>query len=431
MEAHDTFTFPSHSAAVESSPSTQHVEVPAKRARADSTEDEPFPRDQSIKCPTSIALQAALPPEPSSPVALTLEERSNSLPGPLESAASVTDAVEQDGRRQRSNSLPLPLGNLVVPPSTRSLGKRRARPPLPSARKLAPLSQHQLLTLHQLRLPRPSYNALSRTSVAHSGIGAASSLAIPSLIPPISRSTLRELDLTEILRNPQLRHDIVFDPHLMFRPNFDGERGDKKRNAGDRYWLALAAEVERGCRCSTWGPMKGGEMEVLDCVCAAAGLASSAIDVLLQGGRDRMVVDGPSRAGAPVMAAPPLAARLPSRIPPLVAELKAILLSLLPAPSQQQGAGSAEQISAVLDEELIAQEVAHGVLDVGALARFLGSTLKMHCAPMRDEAVDRMVAKVEDGQIAGGLKACFEMLELMKLVRRSPLSRCGTRANFA
>lgn len=42
--------------------------------------------------------------------------------------------------------------------------------------------------------------------------------------PPITKATLRELDLHEILRNPQLRHDSVFDPNLMFRPNYDGER---------------------------------------------------------------------------------------------------------------------------------------------------------------------------------------------------------------
>ena len=45
-----------------------------------------------------------------------------------------------------------------------------------------------------------------------------------SLAPPVTRATLRELDLHEIMRNPQLRHDVVFDPNLMFRPNYDGQR---------------------------------------------------------------------------------------------------------------------------------------------------------------------------------------------------------------
>jgi len=57
-----------------------------------------------------------------------------------------------------------------------------------------------------------------------------------------------------------------------------------------------------------------------------------------------------------------------------------------------------------------------GVLDIAGLARFLGSTLKTHCAPMRDELVDEMVAACEGDGIVKGLRMCFEILELMKLV---------------
>lgn len=47
---------------------------------------------------------------------------------------------------------------------------------------------------------------------------------IPAIVPPIARETLKELDLQEILQCRQLRHDVVFDAKLMFRPNFDGDR---------------------------------------------------------------------------------------------------------------------------------------------------------------------------------------------------------------
>lgn len=123
------------------------------------------------------------------------------------------------------------------------------------------LSNHQLQTLHSLYLPRPVLSSSARNisrGNAHSlplrptassstkpgsSSGSAPSqppnyhahshttasyqpqqLSIPPLAPPITRHTLRELDVQEIFRNPQLRHDIVFDPGLMFRPNFDGER---------------------------------------------------------------------------------------------------------------------------------------------------------------------------------------------------------------
>lgn len=74
-----------------------------------------------------------------------------------------------------------------------------------------------------------------------------------------------------------------------------------------------------------------------------------------------------------------------------------------------------------LDPEFIAQEVAHGVLDVSSLAHFMARTLKMHCAPMRDELVDEFVKQLEgtEGEsrdVARGLRLCFEVLELMKLV---------------
>ena len=126
----------------------------------------------------------------------------------------------------------------------------------------------------------------------------------------------------------------------------------------------------------------------------------------------------------------PLASRMPSRIAPLVSELRSILLSLLPASHSSTGkAGELEDVpthelvSSVLDPALISQEVEHGVLDVGSLARFLGRILKTHCAPMRDELVDNMIVVIEEGAactdgsvVTQGLRSCFEVLELMKLV---------------
>lgn len=75
------------------------------------------------------------------------------------------------------------------------------------------MSQTELISLHATRTATTSFNA-DLVPDAHP----------ISLSPPITKATLRELDLHEILRNPQLRHDSVFDPNLMFRPNYDGER---------------------------------------------------------------------------------------------------------------------------------------------------------------------------------------------------------------
>ncbi|KAG5358307.1 Protein SOK1 [Yarrowia sp. B02] len=63
-------------------------------------------------------------------------------------------------------------------------------------------------------------------------------------LPPVNINSLREIDLAEIFKNPRLRHDIVFDPQLQFRPNLDGERGKRKRQSTQRYWDGITAEVE-------------------------------------------------------------------------------------------------------------------------------------------------------------------------------------------
>ncbi|KAK4051707.1 Protein SOSEKI 1 [Microbotryomycetes sp. JL221] len=241
-----------------------------------------------------------------------------------------------------------------------------------------PLSQSDLLAHHAVRsLKKGSKVVMTPTSLS----------------PPVTKATLRELDLTEILRNPQLRHDSVFDPNLMFRPNYDGERGSRKRELASQYWTAVSREVREGCRCTTF--LSG---QVLPCICATTS----------SGGLS-------------------LVERLPSRIPSLIHELRAIILSLLPShtssssstpiwtPSAPSDAVTREQIFDSLDPAFLSQQLSRGVLDVGNLATFLGQTLKMHCAPMRDALVDDMVEACTGDNVVKGLRMCFEILELMKL----------------
>ncbi|KAJ3234378.1 hypothetical protein HDU78_005872 [Chytriomyces hyalinus] len=64
------------------------------------------------------------------------------------------------------------------------------------------------------------------------------------LLPPVTRFTLRELDMDEILLNPQLRHDLYFDPNLQFKPNMDGERNHQKKVKASLYWSNLGQEID-------------------------------------------------------------------------------------------------------------------------------------------------------------------------------------------
>ncbi|KAF9360502.1 hypothetical protein BGX26_009050 [Mortierella sp. AD094] len=221
-----------------------------------------------------------------------------------------------------------------------------------------------------------------------------------TLMLPITRETLRELDMIEIFKNPQLRHDIVFDPHLQFRPNFDGERGLIKRREADRFWREVGVELNN--RRTILAARRETTATMLD----LAGLTSS-------NPTSRLV-----HQQAQQMCPLPDAVLLPR----LIDELREILLSLLPQPpAAHQDAAPAVNperalLISTLDPDLLIQELDHGVLDVHALFRFLGDSLKGHCAPMRDALVESMVEIVVDfDEIVRGIRMCFEILEWMKL----------------
>ncbi|GAA5934306.1 Sok1p [Sporobolomyces koalae] len=355
---------------------------------------------QSATCPslshtTPLARSASQPAIPftrSMPVRLLstpltavqgplVRRRANSLPTssswrPIPAQAIIRPSDESRPRL----SVKLYDSNDLRSEKSRSERKQPCSAPRPPRR----LSLDDVVRLHASRL-------------AHSGIDGSCHLAPVPLLPPISRSTLRELDLPEVLRNAQLRHDVVFDPNLMFRPNLDGARGERKRASAEQYWMAVSREVTLGCRCTTFF-----KSTLLPCICPSLD---------------------PS-------------AQLPTRIVSLVAELRGILLSLLPAstsasPNMPSTAvfppvettssqsmpcdGLREELLDALDPVVVCQQLVQGTLDVAGLARFLGDTLKTHCAPMRDDLVDEMVTACEGHGVVIGLRLCFEVLELMKL----------------
>ncbi|CAE6412517.1 hypothetical protein ACGC1H_005467 [Rhizoctonia solani] len=301
-------------------------------------------------------------------------------------AVEVEDDEDRPPKRRRANSLPsLPTEVERVPTSapaaqsqlSTDAGSPQANNTAGASVQMtsAPMATHDVLPALAVHisplsqpLPTPSRptdprvrspsTPLARTTptrrVAH----------VPSLTPLITRETLKELDLEAILRNPQLRHDLLFDPGLQFRPT----SGRKKRDLTDKYWQAVQIEVETGCACTSFDE-RGRR---LPCVCGA------------------------------LLSRPTSSRTLPSRIPPLVSELCHVLQSVVH--------------SASADPTLIAQELRHGVFDSRGVFKNLGSVLKQHCAPMRDRAVEMMVAVA--ARPGGGVRAvrmCFEILELMKL----------------
>lgn len=141
-----------------------------------------------------------------------------------------------------------------------------------------------------------------------------------------------------------------------------------------------------------------------------------------------------------------LTLRMPSRIRLLLTEFLEVLLFVIqpltsisdtyanPSTFQAQierHAAQAAHLRSVFDPELIHQELQHNLFDPSGLFIVIGQTLKSHCAPMRDRAVDAMVevaracAPGGGGSKADAVKAvrmCLDILELMKLVRSSDRS---------
>lgn len=195
------------------------------------------------------------------------------------------------------------------------------------------------------------------------------------LDPPVTKSTLSELDVTKIIHNPKLRHDINFDPELHFRPNTDGEKGRRKQEKAGLFWKALRDQLN---------------------------LFIQQRDVFM------------NRYGQGEEWCLPL----------LLKSVKEIIQTLVPSKDR-----------AYLDEglnvELIMQQFSKGMADLEKLASWLSGVLKSHCAPMRDEWVDQMYNQLTDGNrnndmemLVGGMRSLLSVLEAMKLDVANHQIRC-------
>lgn len=195
--------------------------------------------------------------------------------------------------------------------------------------------------------------------------------------PPITKHTLSELDVTKIIHNSKLRHDINFDPELHFRPNLEGDRGKKKLERSNSFWRTLRDQLamfvnplERGRFFETFG--LGDEW------C----------------------------------------------LPVLLKTVKEILETLVPQRDR-------ELLDEGLNVELKMQEFYKGALDLDKMADWLSGVLKSHCAPMRDEEVDTMANLIQSGnqqndldKLVLGMRELLTVLEHMKLDVANHQIRC-------
>lgn len=214
-------------------------------------------------------------------------------------------------------------------------------------------------------------------------------------------------------------HDLLFDHGLQFRPTCNR----RKKQLSQAYWNALTREIESGCTCFS---IDRRAAPTAACICS-------------------QIPDIPSN---PIvgycLASQVMTVRMPSRLRPLLSEfLEVLLLVIQPLQSvsgmyvnpdlfraqMEEHSTQANYIRSIFDPTLIEQELKHDVFDLASLLRVIGSTLKGHCAPMRDHAVEEMVRAAETCKPGGrgtkadavnAVRACLDILEVMKLVNEFP-----------
>ncbi|KAK2605905.1 Protein SOSEKI 1 [Conoideocrella luteorostrata] len=193
--------------------------------------------------------------------------------------------------------------------------------------------------------------------------------------PPVTRSTLSELDMSKIWHNPKLRHDINFDPELHFRPNLDGEKGRKKQERANLFWKTMTEELTMFITDRTGFNAKYGDSDTWT-------------------------------------------------LPALLKAVKDIIQTLVPQSDRQF-------LDEGLNVELLMQQFNKGIADLEKLAHWLSLVLKSHCAPMRDDWVNTMYTQLSDGnrdsdldQLVTGMRSLLSVLEAMKLDVANHQIRC-------
>lgn len=211
------------------------------------------------------------------------------------------------------------------------------------------------------------------------------------------------------------------------------------------YWCTIKSEIEAGCSCVSFDESRHMHRHVCRCPMNLrnANLLISNTDHL------------PCEEVLPI--------HVPSRVAPLIEELREVILAVVfpPPPPISIRSGMLSGQSALnnalrprrhatldpsniawlqeaFDVPLIVQQLRHGIFDLGKLLTAVGCLLREYCAPARDSMLDMMLAIADKcrpgngGQLVDALAAirmCFELLEFMRLV--SGFMTPVTRASIA
>ena len=192
--------------------------------------------------------------------------------------------------------------------------------------------------------------------------------------PPITMIGLNQLEVSNIIGSPRMRHDLNFDKEAKVNPSHDNDMGELRRAKARKYWKALTVELALYMECT---------LKKCDgCLLHTVTL--------------------PNKVW---------------RMKEVFATLKDILKNLM----REEDEPAIEQS---LDVRLLMQQLNKGICDLKSLSNWFGRIIKGSCSPIRDDEVNdtvellkRAIDTAQPFDLARGLENLFTLFETMKLVR--------------
>ncbi|KAK5954709.1 Protein SOSEKI 1 [Knufia fluminis] len=196
-----------------------------------------------------------------------------------------------------------------------------------------------------------------------------------SIVAPVTKDSLKELELPAIQNNLALRIDLCFDHELFFQ-RISGSRGEEKQRKARIFWEVLSLELQAYAH-ALHHPLHNGCLHCRD---------AQVHTILIE-----------------------------SRLVAFFSAFKELLETLVPDSDKQD-------VLQRVDVEWLTRQVRMGVFDAAAFSEWLLNLLMSHCAPMRDESARKMHSQITQGAelndmdlLVEGLKTCMSLLENMKL----------------
>ncbi|KAJ2877224.1 cAMP-mediated signaling protein sok1 [Coemansia aciculifera] len=229
---------------------------------------------------------------------------------------------------------------------------------------LAPASASTLASRARRQTQGEAQQTLGPAPSSSTAAAAAITKTPVCTLPPINRYTLRELKIQNILQNPRLRHEVLFEPKLEFRPNSSGQLAEAKQRAVINYWAAVDQSLRKN--------------------------NSAAVSTLTM----------------------------------LLVELREILAEMAEDSPRAELSRHAPELRERLDEERLRQQIAHGVFDAEPVVRYIAAVMRLFAqaaaaqregAVVHDAAINRVLAYVQRGRVVRALRAAFDVLEAIKI----------------